>query len=637
MCGLAGFLDLDGRFHRPSLERIANAMSQQIGHRGPDDVGVYCEPSVGLAFGFQRLSVVDLSPSGHQPMLSGSGRSVIVFNGEIYNHREIRTELAGTGHCFRGRSDTEVLLEACEAWGVAEAVRRCIGMFAFAFFDRIDRRLWLARDRLGVKPLYIGRYGRSFMFASQPKAFRAHPDFIPEIDPKALSAYIRFGYVPSPRSIYLGVEQLRPGSILNLSCDGIPSRQIYWDPRSVAAAGLADPLAGNDAELLERLEALLGDAVQRRMVADVPIGAFLSGGVDSSLVVALIRAQDGSPLKTFTVGFQDPTYDESPHARAVAEHLGTDHHELSLGADDVLACIPELADWYDEPFADHSQIPTLLLSKFARKQVTVCLSGDGGDELFAGYNRYRQILNKLRRKDAAPLPNNFSVREFLRRVWGAPAATPVDPQGNVALELCYRDLIQPGIAPEVVLRRPDEVVPSLWSGALADIAPEIVPRCQLIDMLTYLPDDILTKVDRATMAVGLEARGPFLDHRLVEFAWRLPPAAKLRDGESKWALRRLLERHVPRAIVDRPKMGFAAPIEMWLRGPLQAWAEDLLSERGLIEDGIFNVAVVRNLWKDHRDGIDRHLQLWCVLMFQAWKRRWMSMAAPVGSEVRSLH
>jgi asparagine synthase (glutamine-hydrolysing) len=636
MCGLAGFLDLDGRYDQATLKRIASAMAQSISHRGPDDVGVYCEP--GLALGFRRLSIIDLSPRGHQPMFSASGRSVIVFNGEIYNHNDVRAELMRLGHSFHGRSDTEVLLEACEAWGVPEAITRCIGMFAFGLFDRTDRKLWLARDRLGVKPLYIAQCGRSLLFGSQPKVFHAHPDFIPQIDPQALSAYVRFGYVPNPHSIYAGVSQLRPGTIISLDCDGARDEQIYWDMRVVA--GRANPLACSDRDLLDRLDALLRDAVQRRMIADVPVGAFLSGGIDSSLVVALIEAQGGGPLKTFTIGFTEPTYDEAPHARAVARHLGTEHQELYLTAGDALALIPELADWYDEPFADHSQIPTLLVSKLARNHVTVCLSGDGGDELFAGYHRYGQILNKVERARPGPLPDQSSAPGFFRQLWesslakihGWPEASlqrESSPSRAEPFELSYRKLIQPGVEPQAILRHADEVVPPLWSGAFATIAPEIVARCQLIDMVTYLPDDILTKVDRATMAVGLEARSPFLDHRLVEFAWRLPSTAKMRDGESKWALRRLLERYVPRAIVDRPKMGFGVPTDVWLRGPLRAWAGDLLCDRSLVEDGIFDAAAVRRLWTQHLNGQDRHLQLWCVLMFQEWKRRWMKTATPV--------
>jgi asparagine synthase (glutamine-hydrolysing) len=639
MCGFGGFLDLAGRFDQRVLERIAAAMAEAIRHRGPDDRGVYCEPALGLALGFRRLSVIDLSPSGHQPMVSVSGRSVIVFNGEIYNHADIRAELVALGHVFRGRSDTEVLLEACEAWGVQAAIERCIGMFAFAVFDRIDRKLWLARDRLGVKPLYVGRCGRTVLFASQPKVFHAHPDFVPQIDPKALSAYIRFGYVPSPHSIYFGISQVRPGTILSVACDGTPTEQTYWDVRQVAASGLADPVVCSDPELLDRLDSLLRDAVRQRMIADVPVGAFLSGGIDSSLVVALMQAQSGRSVKTFTIGFSESSYDEAPHAKAVARHLGTEHHEFYLSAPDALVCIPELPEWYDEPFADYSQIPMLFLSRLARRHVTVSLSGDGGDELFAGYHRYGQIVKKIaaasEAADAGRLADEVPATGFLRDLWAVPPTIVRDlakrwfrrrsgSQAASALEMIYRRLVQPGLEPNTILRHPDEPIAALWTGALATIAQEVVPRCQLIDILTYLPDDILTKVDRATMAVGLEARGPFLDHRLVELVWRLPATAKMHEGESKWALRRLLERHVSRSIIDRPKMGFGAPIEIWLRGPLRAWAEDLLNERALIEDGIFDASAVRRLWTLHLGGEDRHSQLWCLLMFQAWKRRWIT-------------
>jgi asparagine synthase (glutamine-hydrolysing) len=571
-------------------------------------------------------------------MVSASGRSVIVFNGEIYNAAELRADL--TGHAFRGHSDTEVLLECCERFGVERTLPRLIGMFAFAFYDREARVLTLCRDRLGKKPLYLGSFGE-VAFASELKAFHRHPAFSPQIDPVALSGFVRFGYVPHPRSIYGGVGQVPPGGFARVAADGTITQGRYWRADEAATAALTDPFTGDDADGLAELEAILRDAVRRRMVADVPLGAFLSGGIDSSLVIALMQAESDRPVRTFTIGFDVPGFDEAPHARAVARHLGTDHEELYLTAQDAIDEVPRLPEIYDEPFADSSQLPTYLVSRITRRHVTVALSGDGGDESFAGYDRYGQAATVMRLAERAPVVSAAAGlgRALLTAHAAAPARAVLPPvlraraerwlgrvataAGGTGLEPTYLQLVQPGSAPEDMLLFPDEHLAPVWTGSLRDRFPEAVARCQMIDTLTYLPDDILTKVDRASMAVSLEVRAPLVDHRVVSFAWRLPPRFKRRDGRSKWALRELLYRHVPRDVVDRPKMGFGVPIDAWLRGPLRDWAEDLLEERRLAADGIFRPKAVRDLWRRHLSGENWCYRLWCVLMFQAWKRRWL--------------
>ncbi len=648
MCGICGFLGEPASRPAAALDAVVRRMADSLAHRGPDGEGVWVDEAAGVALGHRRLAIVDLSPLGRQPMVSADGRWVIVYNGEIYNFRELRAELEGAGHAFRGQSDSEVLLEACAAWGVERAVRRLVGIFAFALWDRRDRALHLVRDPLGVKPLYWGRMGGALLFGSQPKALRAHPAFTAAVDRDALAAYLRFSYVPAPHSIYQGVSKLEPGTILTLRPGREPERTVYWDMAGTVRAGIAARRPLSDGEAADALEALLGDAVGRQMVADVPLGAFLSGGIDSSTVVALMQARSSRPVKTFTIGFDEGGYDESADARAVAAHLGTDHSELRLRPGEALDTIARLPDWYDEPFADSSQIPTVLVSAMTRRSVTVALSGDGGDELFAGYNRYLWGAALWRRLGPLPAGLRRGAAGLIRAVrpqrWDALFALLPDSRrprqpgdklhklagvlGAADPDALYRRLVSQWEEPDAVVRGGREPRGALWDGRAAATAADFVERMQYLDSVTYLPDDILAKVDRASMGVSLEARVPLLDHRVVEFAWRLPPSQKIRDGTGKWLLRQVLHRHVPPALTDRPKSGFAVPIDRWLRGPLRDWAEDLLDEGRLRAEGFLDPVPIRARWDEHRAGIRNHQHsLWSVLMFQAWLRRWGAGAA----------
>jgi asparagine synthase (glutamine-hydrolysing) len=640
MCGIAGYWDAKRTLEHP-LE-VLHRMGATLVHRGPDDSGNFHDAGTGIGLAFRRLSILDLSAEGHQPMLSASGRYVIVFNGEIYNFEEIRTEVGS--HDWRGHSDTEVMLEAFERWGVESAVQRFVGMFAFALWDRQERRLHLVRDRLGIKPLYYGLAGSAFVFASELKAIWQHPDFNAEIDRDALVLYMRHSYVPSPHCIYKGLHKLQPGCILTLDSEpATPQVQRYWSAQQVARTGQLSPLQVSDAEAIEELHQLLLRTVKLRMIADVPLGAFLSGGVDSSTVVALMQAQSQRPVKTFTIGFHEEGYNEAKDAKRVAEHLRTDHTELYLNSKDALDVIPLLPAMYDEPFSDCSQIPTYLVSKLARRCVTVSLSGDGGDELFGGYNRYaltRKIWNSIKR---FPLPLRKAAASSLRAV--SPGridaafrslrplipkrfalSTPGDKTHKLAAllpiknpqALYYRALSHWRNPGEIVL---DSNEPGTLRDSIDELSAsfDIEEFMMLTDLLAYLPDDILTKVDRASMAVSLEARVPLLDHRVVEFAWRLPRKLKIRDGVGKWILRQILNKYVPQQLIERPKMGFGVPVDCWLRDPLRDWAEDLLSEKNLASHGFLNVVPIRKKWREHLSG-DRNWQylLWDVLVFQDW-------------------
>lgn len=641
MCGIAGILISSGA-SREALERDASAMARCLAHRGPDDDGLWSDAEVGVALVHRRLSIVDLSPAGHQPMISANGRFIIVYNGEVYNFLELRAELEARGVAFRGHSDTEVMLEAFEAYGIETTIKRLIGMFTIALWDRRERTLTLVRDRLGIKPLYWMKSGGLFLFGSEMKALRTHPGWTPKVDRAAVAAFMRHNYIPAPHTIYEGVHKLEPGRIMTLPAGGEPVIEQFWDARAVAKAGLADPLRGSDGEMIDRLEALLVDAVRRRMIADVPLGAFLSGGVDSSTVAALMKAANAGPVKTYTIGFDVPGYDEAPHAAAVARHLGTEHTEMTVTAQQALDVIPRLPEYYDEPFADSSQIPTYLVSAMTRRHVTVALSGDGGDELFAGYNRYQMatrfghgltLLPRAVRHGIAAGIAALSPERWSRLLAPLPAklrpAQAGDKMHKFAAALATDDA-------DALYRRlvshwePADVVPGarehrgiLWDAGVAKDFPNLLDRMQFLDLVTYLPDDILTKVDRASMAVALEARVPLIDHRVVEFAWRLPHALKIRNGKSKWLLRQVLYRHVPETLIERPKMGFGIPLGEWLRGPLRDWAEALLDPRQLAEEGLLDVARVRATWDQHLSG-HRNWQymLWNVLMLQAWRQRW---------------
>jgi asparagine synthase (glutamine-hydrolysing) len=623
-------------------------MSDTLLHRGPDDEGSFIDEAAGLALGFRRLSIIDLSPEGHQPMTSKDGRYVLIFNGEIYNFQELRRELEDLGHPFRGHSDTEVMLAAFTQWGFEPAIKRFNGMFALALWDKEERTLHLTRDRIGEKPLYYGFSGSTFLFGSELKALRAHPEFKAEINRDALALFLRYNYIPAPYSIYQGIYKLTPGTYLSLderesSLGQLPEPLAYWSAREAAEAGTASPFEGTEAQAVTELEALLTDAVGLRMVADVPLGAFLSGGVDSSTVIALMQAQSSQPVKTFSIGFTEEAYNEARHARAVAEHLKTDHTELYVTPEDAMAVIPRLPTLYDEPFSDSSQIPTFLVSQLARRHVTVSLSGDGGDELFAGYNRYllgESVWNKISwmpkgsRAVAAGALTTVSPRTWDRAFTGLKPflpsrlqhARPGDRLHKLAeiltvpdVEAMYMNIVSHWKQPTRLVPGSSEPRTILTDERAWANLPGIIQRMMYLDAVTYLPDDILVKVDRASMGVSLEARVPFLDHRVFEFSWRLPLSWKIQQGQSKWPLRQILYKHVPQRLIERPKMGFGIPVGEWLRGPLRDWAESLLDEGRLKREGLLNAEPVRRKWEEHLRGV-RNWQyyIWDVLMFQGW-------------------
>ena len=640
MCGIAGFVDFKQATETALLHR-ASAMADTLLHRGPDAGVCWADPNAGFATGHRRLSIVELSEAGAQPMVSQSGRFVISYNGEVYNAAEIRPELEAKGYVFRGHSDTEVILEASAEWGVHATVRRLIGMFAFALWDRRTRRLWLVRDRLGIKPLYWGQFGKFLLFGSELKALRAHPGWPIEINRDAIASFMRFNYIPNPHSIYRNIYKLPPGAILEFDECGEPRIERFWTLDDAIRQARRNPFKGSDVEAEEALAALLGDAVKRRMIADVPLGAFLSGGIDSSTVASLMQSSSPRPVRTFSIGFQEEEYNEAHHAKAVARHLGTDHTELYVTHDEARDVIPRLSEIYDEPFADSSQIPTYLLCALTRRYVTVALSGDGGDELFCGYNRYFHAL--AIRSYLSSLP------QWLRRVGSAglravPAATLVASRlrvPNIGQKLhkladvmlqdedqTYLKLLSHFHQPNDIVCRAIEPLTIIASERTKQFIPDYVERMQYLDTLTYLPDDILTKVDRASMAVALEARVPLIDHRVVELAWRFPARMRYRDGKSKWILRRVLRRFVPDNLIDRPKMGFGVPIDRWLRGPLREWAEALLSESALTKDGLFNPELIRARWNAHLKGHENwQYALWTVITIQAWLARHASAAA----------
>lgn len=647
MCGIAGFLDSSGRQSGDALASTVSAMAETLAHRGPDGHGAWVDPDAGVALGHRRLAILDLSPEGHQPMSSPGGRYVLSYNGEVYNFKELRRQLAAEGHRFRSGSDTEVLVAGIERWGLETALERLNGMFAFALWDRRERTLSLVRDRLGEKPLYYGWMGRAFVFASELKALRAHPAFVDEIDRGALALYFRHNCVPAPHSVYRHVRKLLPGTLLTVPAGATSladlATEAYWSARDAAAAGTRQPFDAAPEELEDELDHLLRDAVRLRMRADVPLGAFLSGGIDSSVVVALMQAQSTERVRTFTIGFEDPAYDESADAAKVASHLGTDHLDLRVTPEEAMAVVPRLPVLYDEPFADSSQIPTFLVSEMARREVTVSLSGDGGDELFAGYNRYewcgpiwdraRRVPAGLRRVGAAVLLGIPSERwDQLFRLAGPalPSRLRVRTPGYKIQKLCsvlgaagleemYLGLASHWKHPDKLVRDAVESPSALTDPRRHPDLSDPVERMMYFDLVTYLPDDILAKLDRASMSVSLECRVPLLDHRVVEFAWRLPLSLKLRDGRGKWLLRRVLHRYVPPELLKRPKMGFGLPIGQWLRGPLRAWSEELLDERRLRRDGLLDPTPVRALWQRHLAGHEHQDQLWDVLMFQAWR------------------
>ena len=642
MCGFAGVIDLSRSTTRDALIGAAADMAATLAHRGPDSSGVWADEEVGVALGHRRLAIIDLSAAGHQPMVSRDGDRVLVYNGLVYNFNELRSELEAVGRRFDGRCDTEVILAAIAEWGLDAAVSRFIGMFAFALWDRRQRQLHLVRDRLGIKPLYYGDLGANlFAFGSELRAFTAHPSFDPTIDRQALTLFMQRNCIPAPHSIYRGIRKLPPGHSLTFSLDDrdVPTSRPYWSLRDVVENGTRDPFRGTGEEASDELEALLRDAIRRRLVADVPVGVFLSGGIDSSVVTALMQAESSQPVKSFTIGFGDSAYNEAADAAAVARHLGTDHRELYVTPDDALAAVPKLATIYDEPFADSSQLPTYLVSQLARDEVTVTLSGDGGDEMFGGYNRYlwnRRIAARtkhwpgwLRRLSARGL-TAFSPARWDGLFDHLPASlrqrNPGDKlhklapilEANGLADMYIRQITHWPDAASLVIDGAMPTTAVTDRACWADVE-DFTDQMMYLDGISYLPDDILTKVDRASMAVALEARVPILDHRVVAFAWRLPQATKMQGGTGKLPLRRILERHVPTDLIDRPKMGFAVPLHDWFRGKLRDWLESLIDERRLKQEGFFDPKPIRAAWADHLSGRrNRQHELWDVAMFQAW-------------------
>jgi asparagine synthase (glutamine-hydrolysing) len=651
MCGITGFFNTAHRYRSNELKTIVIAMADTLRHRGPDDGYIWTDADAGIALGHRRLSILDLSDAGRQPMHSGSGRYVIVFNGEIYNYREIRKELEaesrGPSLSWRGSADTEVMLAAFSHWGVEEAVKRFVGMFAFALWDRQDRVLYLVRDRIGEKPLYYGYMENTFLFGSELKALCRHPAWKGEINRDALTLFLRHNCIPAPYSIFKNIYKLSPGTILTIPVGRRqPEMSLpkpYWSAREIVERGIADPFTGSEAEAIEHLDSLLRATVRQQMAADVPLGAFLSGGVDSSTIVALMQAQSDRPVKSFTIGFHEEQYNEAEHAKAVARHLGTEHTELYITPADALAVIPGLPTLYDEPFSDASQIPTYLVSQLTRKHVTVSLSGDAGDELFAGYNRYfwgesiwRSIgwMPPVMKKASASLLTSFSPQtwEFLFKTLGpvlpnrlrqknpADKVQKLSEVVNVVSPIdMYRKFATHWENPASMVVNSAEPLTALTDATKRVDIKDYIQVMMYLDLISFLPDDILAKVDRAAMGVSLETRVPFLDHRVVEFSWQIPLSMKIRNGQGKWLLRQVLYKYVPRELIERPKSGFAVPIDSWLRGPLREWAEDLMDEKRLREEGYLEPAPIRQKWLEHLSG-KRNWQyhLWDVLMFQSW-------------------
>lgn len=650
MCGIVGLLD--PRHEREDrLAAMAIRMAENLIHRGPDDAGHWTEPDGTIALGFRRLAVVDLTPLGHQPMTSSNGRWVVVFNGEIYNYRDLRRKLSGEGAAFRGNSDTEVLLASIQQWGVERALGAIEGMFAIGLWDRDRRELHLVRDRFGEKPLYYGWTEGRFTFASELKAIASLPGFTANLDRDAVALYLRRNCIPAPFTVYQGYLKLLPGHMVTIPVESrpgtTPAPRAYWSALVEAESAKLQTLVGSTRELTDGLEKVLLQSVSSRMVADVPVGAFLSGGVDSSLIVALMQKQSTKPIHTFTVGYADHAYDESGEAAAVAHHLGTSHSTLQVSDRDVAELIPQLSGIWDEPFADASQIPVLLLSRLARSAVTVSLSGDGGDELFAGYNRHAWLERMWSRAGTlSPL-----VRRAVGNGLGHIPHSMINTASSFAKVLPVRWQIRnPSnkmvkLAKILVTSSPEEAYLTLishWDSTESMVmgAGEgysdnldvlslrafsgITERMLLMDLTTYLPDDILTKLDRAAMAVSLETRTPFLDRDVFRFAWRLPMEMKLRENTTKWILREVLYRHVPAALIERPKTGFGLPLGGWLRGSLKPWAEELLGESRLKNQGILDPAPVRRAWQLHLSGRrDLENELWDILVFQAWIDEWM--------------
>ncbi len=637
MCGLVAIIEQSHRTTTEALRDQAQRMTNALSHRGPDRQSIWIDAGAGVALGHTRLAVIDLSTAGNQPMVSADGTMAIAYNGELYNAPQIRDELSALGRTFRGHSDTEVLLEGCSAWGVRECLSRADGMFAFALWDSQQRTMTLARDRLGEKPLYWGQLEGQWLIASELKALRAHPAWRGQLDPAALADYLRCRCIPAPLTIYRGFQKLPPAHLLEVRLNAKPRMSRYWEAATVAARG---PIAIDDETAIDELERLLGDAVARRMVSDVPLGSFLSGGIDSSLVTTMMQMRAAAPVRTFSIGFRADAFNEAPFARAIATHLGTDHTELYVDPADAMELIPRLAEIYDEPFADASQIPTCLLAALTRQHVTVALSGDGGDELFGGYRRYQETDRAWARLNRMPKLGRRLAGFGLQAVGKALRDTPIGRSAAGSAWLPSTDRLEYWSSIATVAdadafyayrgtqwRNANDVLRHTpesngHESTATTLIGDFITRMQLADLTSYLPDDILTKVDRATMAVALEARVPLLDRRVVEFALGLPTRLKVRNTVGKWLLRQVLARHLPKNLFERPKAGFSVPLGSWLRGPLRPWAESLLDRRRLEVEGLLEPAIIVERWQQHLAGRrDWSAHLWTVLMLQAWLDR----------------
>jgi asparagine synthase (glutamine-hydrolysing) len=647
MCGIAGFYNFGDARDRRDMHETGVAMHRAIAHRGPDSADVWQDPESPMVLAHRRLAIVDLSPDGAQPMASASGRYMVAYNGEIYNYRDLQKELISEGYVFKTRSDTEVLLAGIDIWGLSRTLQKLNGMFAIALWDRAQKKIHFIRDRFGKKPLYVGWAGKNLVFASELKALHAHPDFVADMNRNILAQYMRFGYVCAPNAIFKNVWQMLPASVLTIDCntqnvgvDLSKRMDVYWSLRRVVEDGLQNPVQCSEEQIIHDFEDRLSLATQRRMDCDVPFGSFLSGGIDSSLVTAMMQKYSSRPIKTYSIGFVQDGYDESKQAGLIANHLGTDHHDFMVSSQDALNVIPSLPDMYDEPFADSSQIPTHLISKLARGHVTVALTGDGGDEIMGGYQRHthipalwnrigwipravRQTFGHLMLK--VPQRNYDRLRpsypQFGRRMHRMAGVVAASDQKEIYTNLLAvwseKDAVVLGaVAPEVFLDNS-----SNWPAGLS-----MAERMMFADLSSYRTDDLMVKMDRASMAVALEARAPLMDHELCEYSWRIPHHLKIRGYEGKWLLRQILEKYVPRALTERPKSGFGVPLHDWLKGPLKSWGDDLLNEDRLKKQNIFNASLVSGRWKDFQSGKAGHANasdLWTALMFQSWHDRWM--------------
>lgn len=627
MCGIAGILSRKGQYTQESLESTVKKMISTLIHRGPDDSGTWLDENAGLAFGHRRLSIIDRSKKGRQPMISSNNRYVICYNGEVYNFPYLRQELEDCGNKFISRTDTEVVLTAIVQWGLKPAIRRFNGMFAFAIWDRAERKLHLIRDRLGIKPLYYGWVVNGWAFSSELKALTAVPGFCNQVDRDSLAMFMRHNYIPAPYSIYRNIFKLPPGSMITLRQGQTTSEvspMVYWNLREIAQEGISKPFDGSLSEAIESLESLIESSTQLRMISDVPLGVFLSGGIDSSLITTFLQKHSTRPIKTFTIGFKDRVYNEADYALQVSKHLGTEHNELYIKQEEALCIVPQLSTFYDEPFADSSQIPTFFVCKLAKMHATVSLSGDGGDELFCGYNRYPRNLklwNQIQLIPASLRKMLFTILEFLpQSTHSGGKLVRLKQIINTSNPLeFYHAMMSTWQKMDSLVIGSNERKTVFVSGDCERKFNNLQNAMMVKDMISYLPDDILVKVDRASMANSLEVRVPLLDHRIVEFVWKLPLDWKWHDNVSKWIIRKILYKYVPRKLVERPKKGFSVPLNYWLKGPLRDWAEELLSSHRIKNDGFFDVKEIRRMWHQHLSGKhNRASYLWSVLMFQAW-------------------